>query len=85
MKTSDVVLTTGVVLRNKVIKPTMTASFKSRPGTAMCFLYCGSVDAEDDPVMRVKAVLEWMGWVLPPATEGEDEGIAAAMDDKEEA
>jgi hypothetical protein len=78
MKTSDIVLTTNVKLRNRVVKPTMQATFKSNPGTALCFLYCGSVTPEEDPVLRAKRVLEWMGWVLPPA-EGDDEGIAAAM------
>lgn len=79
MKTTDVVLTTSVELRNQVIKPTMRATMKSKPGTAMCFLYCGGVTPDEYPIMRVKNVMEYMGWILPPANEGEDFGIESAI------
>ena len=79
MKTSDVVMTTSIELRNQVVKPTMRATMKSKPGTAMAFLYLGGVTPDEDPILRCKNVMEWMGWVLPPEDEGQDAGIEATF------
>jgi len=75
----QVVMTTKFDLRSAVNKPTVRATFKSKPDTAMVFIFCGGVRPGEDPVAHVERVLEAKGWTPPAEQEGHDEGIERAF------
>lgn len=78
MRVGDVVMATSIQVRTDVVKPSMRASFKSNPKTAMVFIACGSVGPDGDKTLQARQVLEYLGWTASPEREGEDLGISRA-------